>query len=154
MTFWKFFFLYFKKKNHFFLTSSCVLTELKVQPGNTTVVVSVKLTRIMLRIFHCIRALYSTHTSNTYRCHKATALAMEVASNLLCWETYDCISNEPNLTASCSATASGCGLNSKYSEATLLLCWLLIHHRRTPLASPLTNAGEWCVSGGVFFYLF
>ena len=59
----------------------------------------VKLTRIMSRIFHCIRTLYSTHTNNTYRCHKETALAKEVTSNLLGGETYDCINNVPILTS-------------------------------------------------------
>ena len=61
-------------------------------------VVIVYLTRIMSHIFHCIRTLYSTHTNNTYRCHKVTVLAKDVTSNLLGEETYDYISNVPSLT--------------------------------------------------------
>ena len=60
--------------------------------------VSVKLTRIISHIFHCIHALYSTHTNNTYRCQKATALVKDVTSNLIGWEAYDCIINVPSLT--------------------------------------------------------
>ena len=44
-----------------------------------------------------MRALYSTHTNTTYRCHKPTAPVKEVASNLLGWEAFDCISNVPSL---------------------------------------------------------
>ena len=58
----------------------------------------VKLSRIMSHIFRCIRTLDSTHTNNTYRCHKVTALANDVTSNLLGGETHDCISNVPSLT--------------------------------------------------------
>ena len=53
----------------------------------TLSMVGVKLTRIMSPMFHCIHALYSTHTNTTYRCHKATALATDVTSNLLGGET-------------------------------------------------------------------
>ena len=56
---------------------------------NHTVLV-VKLARIMSYIFHCKRALYSTHTNDTYRCHKVTALAKDVKRNLLGRETHDC----------------------------------------------------------------
>ena len=46
----------------------------------------VKATRIMSHIFHCIRALYQTHTNTTpYRCHNSTALAKEVTSKRLRW---------------------------------------------------------------------
>ena len=55
------------------------------------VIWNVKLTRIMSFIY----ARYNRHTNNiTYWCHKVTALAKEVASNLLGGETYNCISTE------------------------------------------------------------
>ena len=62
--------------------------------------VSVKLTRIMSYIFHCMHALFSTHNNTTYRCHKPTGLVKEVTSNFLGRETYECIGNVPSLTVS------------------------------------------------------
>ena len=56
-------------------------------------VLNFRLTRIMSRIFISL-----THTNNTYRCHKVTALAKDVTSNLLGGETHDCISNVLSLT--------------------------------------------------------
>ena len=52
--------------------------------------VSVKLTRIMSHIFHCLYThANSTHTNTIYRCHKTTALVKDVTSNFLGGETYD-----------------------------------------------------------------
>ena len=82
---------------------------------------TVKLARIMSDIFHYIRTLYSTHTNNTYRCHKVTALAKDVTSNLLVRETYDCISNEPGLTLTFLVQIVIRGSQDALEEVELLL---------------------------------